>query len=138
MTCCFTCNGAFGHPRAVIIDEGMWDKGIRGIDDEEIEWIVPLSSLDFGSATASDDAVNMRASHRDRLGRALAKQKHNGGVVREHLEAVLNPSICGDARAPRMGIAAEARAAPGHVGGRDQGVGSGQRRRSTRSSTGAG
>ena len=42
----FHAQTAFGKPAAVIIDEGMWHKGIRGIEDEEeIEWTVPLDSL---------------------------------------------------------------------------------------------
>src|SRR5262249_32765440 len=36
----FHAQPAFGRPAVVIIDERMWHKGIRGIEDEE-EWEVP-------------------------------------------------------------------------------------------------
>lgn len=88
----FHAQPAFGRPAAVIIDERMWHKGIRGIDDEE-EWEVPLDSLIITEATGRIDtksASGRLAHYRNRLGRALMKQDNNGGVERKHLDAALS------------------------------------------------
>jgi hypothetical protein len=39
----FHTQEVFGEPVAVIIDEAIWRKGLRGV--EELEWSVPISSL---------------------------------------------------------------------------------------------
>ena len=96
----FHAQPAFGKPAAVIIDERMWHKGIRGIEDEE-EWEVPLDSLitDWHGAHRHrrPPAAGARI-YRNRLGRALMKQDDNGGVRRKHLDAALSPYACGIAR----------------------------------------
>jgi hypothetical protein len=84
----FHTQKAFGKPAAVIIDEAMWQKGIRGIEREEneIEWTVPLASLIANKPYEVTGLAGMRTYERDRLGRALDRQSANGGVQRGYLE----------------------------------------------------
>jgi hypothetical protein len=95
----FHAQPAFGRPAAVIIDERMWHKGIRGIEDET-EWEVPLDSLitDAAGRIVAGDASSRRAHYRNRLGRALLQQDNDGGVERKHLDATLDPYTCGIAQ----------------------------------------
>jgi hypothetical protein len=95
----FHAQPAFGRPAAVIIDERMWHKAIRGIEDET-EWEVPLDSLitDAADRSVAGDASSRRAHYRNRLGRALMQQDNDGGVERKHLDATLDPYTCSIAR----------------------------------------
>jgi hypothetical protein len=93
----FHAQPAFGRPAAVIIDERMWHKGIRGIEDEE-EWEVPLDSLITDLDVKAEAASFKRALYRYKLGRALMQQDDNGGVIRKHLDATLDPYTCSIAR----------------------------------------
>ena len=80
----FHTQKVFGEPAAVIIDEGIWQKGIRGIEREknEIEWSVAIDSLLHDAPdTLGGNDVGMRDHERHRLGEALKQQKANGGVV---------------------------------------------------------
>ena len=81
----FQSQKAFGKPAAVIVDEGMWQKGIRGIEArQEIEWTVPIDSL--MRTTTARRRHRHALIHRNQLGRGADRQEHNGGVEREHLE----------------------------------------------------
>jgi hypothetical protein len=86
----FHTQPVFGAPAAVVIDEAMWSKGIRGIEREEneIEWVVALDSLNRPARGPLDlaDAVGMRDFFRRQLGQALRQQPEDGGVERKHLE----------------------------------------------------
>ena len=70
-TCCSTPRQVFGKPAAVIIDERMWHKGIRGIEHEEddIEWTVPLDSLIKDAASQPTGERQSRATTASRSGR---------------------------------------------------------------------
>jgi hypothetical protein len=74
---------AFGQPAAVIIDEAIWRKGLRGI--EELEWSVPISRLISPQPGVLNITDNMavRSFNRNWLGEALQKQVENGGVARQ-------------------------------------------------------
>jgi bifunctional DNA primase/polymerase-like protein/primase-like protein len=73
----------FGKPAAVIIDEAIWRKGLRGV--EQMECSVPICSLITPQPEVLDatDSIAMRSSDRNWLGEALQKQPENGGVARK-------------------------------------------------------
>ena len=80
----FHTHHAFGEPAAVIIDEGIWQKGLRGIErsKNEINYTVAIDSLITGCRdTASDNYF------RQELGEVLVQQKENGGLKQQTLDA---------------------------------------------------
>jgi putative DNA primase/helicase len=84
----FHTQDAFGEPAAVIIDEAIWKKGIRGIEQDQ-EWAVAIDSL-IGPEPKLYDDIGLRNADRNGLGEALLKQV-NGGVEREHLAEIFLP-----------------------------------------------
>ena len=89
----FHTQEVFGEPTAVIIDEAIWKKGIRGIEGQE--WVA-IDSL-RGPKPKSYDDIDMRNFDRNRLGKALQKQQ-NGGVNRRPLANVFLVGKPPDAR----------------------------------------
>ena len=103
---------------AVIVDEGLWQKGLRGISNEEFSWSVAIDSIsnqkppprtpgsiNSYSQLRNDDFLSLR----HRLATALRNQPTNGGVERKHLDAqYLDGSACSHAlgleweRAPEL------------------------------------
>jgi hypothetical protein len=77
----FHTQDVFGDPAAVIVDEAIWRKGIRGIEGQE--WVVAIDSL-LGPEPELYNDIGMRNSDRNGLGEALQKQE-NGGVRRQPL-----------------------------------------------------
>jgi putative DNA primase/helicase len=79
----FHIQRVFGTPAAVIVDEAIWRKGLRGV--EELEWSVPISSLISTQPGVLNIADNMavRSFNRNWLGEALQRQPENGGVARQ-------------------------------------------------------
>jgi hypothetical protein len=77
----FHTQDVFGEPAAVIIDEAIWRKGIRGIEGQE--WVVAIDSLRGPEPKFYND-IGQRNSDHNR-GKALQKQQ-NGGVKRRPLE----------------------------------------------------
>ena len=97
----FFAQEALGKPLAVIIDEGMWDKGIRALDDND-KWNVALDSISTRKKPPDDlatlkklglDAFELEQL-RCNLARALRQQRANGGVEREQLEDYLRAEHC--------------------------------------------
>jgi putative DNA primase/helicase len=89
----FHSQKVFGKPAAAIIDEGFWQKGIRGVEHEACT--VPLDSLRW-SESKSGDSDPERDVLRDVLYRALSQQD-NGPVDRRKLDAMLLDVECTDA-----------------------------------------
>ena len=90
----FYASKVFGRPAAVIIDESMWQRGIRGIEKKDPdEWVVPLASLIASKPYDVNTLIGRRTFERDRLGRALDAQKSNGAVQRATL-AQLGDMAC--------------------------------------------
>jgi hypothetical protein len=89
----FHTQEVLGEPAAVIIDEAIWRKGLRGV--EELEWSVPISSLISPQPEILDatDSIAVRNSDRNWLGEALQRQQENGGVARQ-LFAELSTTSC--------------------------------------------
>jgi putative DNA primase/helicase len=83
----FHTQEVFGEPVAVIIDEAIWRKGLRGV--EELEWSVPISSLISPQPGVLNITDNMavRSFNRNWLGEALQRQVENGGVARQVFDA---------------------------------------------------
>ena len=83
----FHTHKAFGEPCAVIIDEALWRKGLRGIE-EDVDWSVAIDSLiskqDVDELDVNTD-IGMRTCDRNWLGEVLMKQKEDGGVSRQLL-----------------------------------------------------
>jgi putative DNA primase/helicase len=90
----FHTQDVFGEPAAVIIDEAIWRKGIRGIEGQE--WVVAIDSL-LGPEPELYDDIGMRNSDRNTLGKALQKQE-NGGVKRQPLAEIFLTGEPPDAR----------------------------------------
>jgi hypothetical protein len=86
---------ALGEPIAVIVDEALWQKGIRGVDaSEEFDWTVPIDSISNTPpppTTLLDDLSRFR----HRLATALRNHPNNGGVDSKYLRAQhLDGSSC--------------------------------------------
>jgi bifunctional DNA primase/polymerase-like protein/primase-like protein len=77
---------AFGNPIMVIIDESFWQKGIVGMHESD-EVVLRLDGISNKATELQDGNL---AALRDRLVETLLMQEHDGGVVREHLDAVFN------------------------------------------------
>jgi putative DNA primase/helicase len=96
----FSAQDALGEPLAVIIDEGLWDTGIRGL--EEDRWNVAIDAIsrrakppaDFATLKKLGFAVFELEQLRCLLALALRDQKTNGGVEHEYLEDFLSPGQC--------------------------------------------
>src|SRR5262249_27305156 len=97
----FHTQEALGKPAAIIIDERMWQKGIRGVEDDS-KWSVGLDSISNCTALPDDfktlktlgiDAFEL-GQLRYMLAHALRQQDQNGGVERRQLEAELWPKRC--------------------------------------------
>ena len=93
----FHVQEALGEPIAVIVDEALWQKGIRGVDaSEEFDWSVAIDSI---SNTPPPPWTHANISNyktlkqneflhlRHKLATALRNHPNNGGVDRKHLDA---------------------------------------------------
>ena len=83
-----------GTPHILIIDEGFWARGIRGIEQEEGQerqkrWSVALDSLRDDTEHQPDDKPSLRWRNDDReaLRVALASQPHDGPVELKYLSS---------------------------------------------------
>jgi hypothetical protein len=105
----------FGEPAAVIIDEAIWRKGVRGV--EELGCSVPISSLFSPQPEVLDttDSIAMRSFDRNWLGEALQKQAENGGVARQ-VFAGLPTASCDRAIGLEWGCMPTIELQPGMVG----------------------
>ena len=83
----FHSQRALGEAAVVIIDEAIWQKGIRGIEQEQNEWTVSLDSLCSRKPKKYDD-LGGRTAYRNLLGEALQKQQSDGGVERQHFTEI--------------------------------------------------
>ena len=123
----FHVQKVFGDPKAVIVDERLWPKGIRGIEHEEgdIEWMVPLDSLvkdvpaggGRGVSGLSPQGARRGAREPDRQWRCRAVAPCRA----PDRDAVHGSDPAG------MGHDARGRAAPGDVGGRNPQAGASAR-----------
>jgi Bifunctional DNA primase/polymerase, N-terminal/Primase C terminal 2 (PriCT-2) len=88
----FHTQKVFGEPAAVIADESIWRKGLRGVEGEEHEtrWLVAIDSLlsPPPEVLNADNKIEVRDRYRNALGEALQQQEKLGGVERQHLEAI--------------------------------------------------
>src|SRR5262249_11326081 len=88
----FHARKALGKPIAVIIDERLWQKGIRGVEANE-DWSVPLDSIakvppppkthhwSIGGYSPRElELLDLR----ERLANALYAQENDGGVERKY------------------------------------------------------
>lgn len=82
----FHTHKVFGTPVAVITDEALWVKGLRGIE-QDVEWSIAVDSLITNNTQNSGVAFD-----RNWLGEALKKQQDDGGVNRAQLVAALFPN----------------------------------------------
>ena len=91
----FHTQKVFGEPAAVIIDEAIWKKGIRGIEREQygFEWAVAIDSLLSPELDVFDD-LGLRNSDRNWLGETLQKQLRNGGVERQYFTSSIGIRGC--------------------------------------------
>jgi hypothetical protein len=90
----FHAQPVLGEPSILIIDEGFWAKGIRGIEQKEGQkrqqkWSVALDSM---RAPDEPDELNLYQAYRDNdradLREALASQPHDGPVELKYLAAL--------------------------------------------------
>jgi Bifunctional DNA primase/polymerase, N-terminal/Primase C terminal 2 (PriCT-2) len=91
----FHTQKVFGNPVAVIIDEGIWQKGIRGVEREknEIDYTVAIDSLITGCEDNTSENF-----HRQELGEALMQQRENGGLKKKVIsDKFIYTGDCGDA-----------------------------------------
>jgi putative DNA primase/helicase len=86
---------ALGDPPCVIVDEALWQKGLRGVDaSEEFDWTVPIDSIS-NTPPPPSTLLNDLSRFRHRLATALRNQPNNGGVERKYLDAQhLDGSSC--------------------------------------------
>ena len=99
---------ALGEPVAVIADEAIWQKGLRGVDaSEEFDWTVPIDSISNTppppwtqqnisnySALKQNEFLHLR----HKLATALRNHPNNGGVDRKYLDAqYLDGTRCSNA-----------------------------------------
>jgi hypothetical protein len=82
---------------AVIVDEALWQKGIRGVEaNEDFYWSVAIDSLSNGAPPPKTlENINKHGLKqldflhlRHRLAKALRAQPTNGGVERKHFDAL--------------------------------------------------
>ena len=88
---------AFGKPVAVIIDEAVWDKGLRGLGPNPEAFSIErnLCHRDVVKDTANPAA--MHVYYRNELARALQQQKTDGGIEQQFLAAVFDAKACDEA-----------------------------------------
>jgi putative DNA primase/helicase len=91
----FHSQKAIGSPSAVIVDEALWQKGIRGVDaSEDFNWSVAIDSIS-NKPPPPTTLLNDLSRFRHRLASALRAQPDNGGVNRKYLDAQhLDGSSC--------------------------------------------
>jgi hypothetical protein len=83
----FHTHKTLGEPIAVIIDEALWQKGLRGVEaNEEFNWSVAIDSISNKSPPPRT-YLNDLSRFRHRLASALRAQPDNGGVNRKYLDA---------------------------------------------------
>jgi hypothetical protein len=88
-----------GKPHILVIDEGFWAKGIRGIEQEEGQkrqqkWTVALDSMNNTPKQLKrhlDDKPSLHHRNADRaaLRKALASQPHDGSVELKYLASIV-------------------------------------------------
>jgi putative DNA primase/helicase len=93
----FHVQNALGEPVAVIIDEALWQKGLRGVEaSEEFDWSVAIDSISNQEppqrTLENINSYGLREIDflhlRHRLASALRAQANNGGVERKHFDAL--------------------------------------------------
>ena len=89
----FKAQKVLGDPAAVIIDEAIWRKGLRGIEQKK-EDAIAIDSLRCEREIDFAKEIDQRDAYRDKLARALMQQVGNGGVEREHLAKVFCVQEC--------------------------------------------
>jgi putative DNA primase/helicase len=91
----FHTHRALGKPVAVIIDEALWQKGLRGVEaNEEFNWSVAINSISE-KPPPPRTLLSDLSHYRHRLASALRAQPDNGGVNRKYLDANhLDGSTC--------------------------------------------
>ncbi len=89
----FKAQKVLGEPAAVIIDEAIWRKGLRGVEQKK-EDALAVDSLRCEREIDFAKEIDQRDAYRDTLGRALMQQVRNGGVEREHLAEVFSVQQC--------------------------------------------
>jgi putative DNA primase/helicase len=93
----FHVQRALDEPVAVIVDEALWQKGIRGVEaNETFDWSVAIDSIS-NTPPPPKTAQNINSYSklrqvdflhlRHRLATALRAQPNNGGVDRKYLDA---------------------------------------------------
>jgi hypothetical protein len=92
----FHQQAVLGKPHILIIDEGFWSRGIRGIEQEEGQerqkkWSVALDSL-RNTREKPDDKPSLRWRNDDRaaLCKVLASQPHDGPVELKYLSTLVD------------------------------------------------
>src|SRR5262249_39366777 len=82
----FHTQKALGEPVAAIVDEALWQKGLRGVEaNEEFDWSVAIDSIS-NKPPPPNTLLNDLSRSRHRLASALRAQANNGGVERKHLD----------------------------------------------------
>src|SRR5262249_44863673 len=82
----FHTQKALGEPVAAIVDEALWQKGLRGVEaNEEFDWSVAIDSIS-NKPPPPNTLLNDLSRFRHRLASALRAQANNGGVERKHLD----------------------------------------------------
>jgi putative DNA primase/helicase len=86
---------ALGEPPFVIVDEALWQKGLRGVDaSEEFDWTVPIDSIS-NTPPPPTTLLNDLSRFRHRLATALRNHPDNGGVDCKYFRAQhLDGSSC--------------------------------------------
>src|SRR5215813_11990054 len=83
----FHTQKALGEPVIVIVDEALWQKGIRGVEaNEDFDWTVAIDSIS-NQPPPPRTLLNDLSHYRHRLASALRVQPNNGGVNRKYLDA---------------------------------------------------
>ena len=100
----FHTQKALGEPIAVIVDEALWQKGLRGVEaNEDFDWSVAIDSISNQPPPPKTfKNINYQGLRqldfrhlRHRLASALRAQPNNGGVERKYLDAqYLDASSC--------------------------------------------
>jgi hypothetical protein len=80
----FHYHRVFGEPVAVIIDEGFWGAGLRGIRKDD-KCVLSLSSIDKNTDNIELILRETLSDARETLSDALEQQKDDGGVERQNL-----------------------------------------------------
>jgi hypothetical protein len=92
----FHTQTALGEPSCVIVDESLWQKGLRGVDaaSEGFDWSVAIDSIS-NKPPSRTTLLSDLSRFRHRLASALRNQPNNGGVDSKYLRAQhLDGSSC--------------------------------------------